>query len=256
MTLLNRRLDDSILSTIDYNKASEVYDIVRNGDPEMIAQIISGMSLTKNSVVLDVGCGTANNTLLFSLATQSHVVGLDLSRGMLGVACTKSPGIDFIQSPAERLPFHNESFDYTFMTEVLHHLKDVKSSLSEIYRILKPDGSFCVTTQSHEQIAQRATSMFFPSTIAIDQKRYPSIEAIKKILVTVGFTRAEAKTHLFKPQRLGEDYLLTIEKKGFSMLHKIDEEEYQSGLEKLRKQFSTGDYIDYSAGYTFVWGHK
>jgi ubiquinone/menaquinone biosynthesis C-methylase UbiE len=256
VTLLNKRLDDNTLSTIDYNKASKVYDIVRNGDPEMVAQIISGMSLTKNSVVLDVGCGTANNTLLFSLTTQSHVVGLDFSRGMLGVACTKSSEIDLIQSPAECLPFHNNSFDYVFMTEVLHHLKDVKSSLSEIHRILNPSGSFCVTTQSHEQIAQRATSMFFPSTIAIDQNRYPSIESIKKMLIEVGFAEAEAKTHLFKPQRLGDDYLLTIEKKGFSMLHKIDEEEYQSGLEILQKQFSNGDYIDYSAGYTFVWGHK
>jgi ubiquinone/menaquinone biosynthesis C-methylase UbiE len=249
-------MDDSILTTIDYDKASKVYDIVRTGDPEMIAQIVSGMSLTKNSLVLDVGCGTANNTLLFSLVTQSRVVGLDLSRGMLGVACTKSPGIDFIQSPAESLPFDDESFDYSFMTEVLHHLKDVKSGLSEICRILKPSGRFCVTTQSHEQITQRATSMFFPSTIEIDQKRYSSIESIKKMLVAVGFTKAEAKTHLFKPQRLGEDYLLTVEKKGFSMLHKIDEDEFQSGLEKLRNQFADGRYIDYSAGYTFVWGYK
>ncbi len=248
--------DDDHQSSIDYDAVSGVYDFVRTGDPEMVYQIISGMSLSKKSIVLDVGCGTANNTLLFSLATSSRVVGLDLSRGMLGVACAKASNIEFVHSPAEDLPFHDNSFDYVFMTEVIHHLTNAKMTLSEIYRVLRPNGKFCTTTQSHEQIAQRATSTFFPSTIVIDRARYPTIRAIEMMLLEIGFDDTESKTYLFKPQRLGEEYLLTIEKKGFSMLHKISEDEYHAGLKKLRERFSRDEYIDYSAGYTFVWGVK
>ncbi len=254
---LNRyQRDAKNVSSIDYDAVSNIYDLVRSGDPEMIYQIISGMSLNRDSMVLDVGCGTANNTLLFSLATRSRVVGLDLSSGMLSVARAKTSDIEFVNSPAEILPFHDSSFDYVFMTEVIHHLSNVQMTLSEICRILRPNGKFCVTTQSHHQITQRATSIFFPSTIEIDQARYPTIESIETMLLDAGFADVESKTHLFNPQRLGADYLLTIEKKGFSMLHKIDEEEYQAGLRKLRDRFSRDAYLDYSAGYTFVWGIK
>ncbi len=257
MIFLDRRArDENQTSSIDYDVVSDIYDLVRTGDPEMVSQIVSGMSLGIETIVLDVGCGTANNTLLFSLATSSRVVGLDLSRGMLGVACTKAPAVEFVHSPAENLPFFDNSFDYIFMTEVIHHLSNIRLTLSEICRILRPNGKFCTTTQSHEQIAQRATSTFFPSTISIDQARYPSIGTIETVMLDVGFADVESKTHLFKPQRLGEEYLLTIEKKGFSMLHKISEAEYQTGLQKLRERFSRDEYIDYSAGYTFVWGIK
>ena len=172
----NRPEDEN--RSIDYDAVSSIYDQVRVGDAEMVSQLISGMKLTKGTLVLDVGCGTANNTLLFSFATGSKMVGLDLSRGMLNVSGAKTSRIEFVQSPAENLPFNNEMFEYIFMTEVIHHLEDVESTLSEIYRILKQGGRFCVTTQSHDQIAQRATSQPFPSTIAIDQSRSTVQESV------------------------------------------------------------------------------
>jgi ubiquinone/menaquinone biosynthesis C-methylase UbiE len=91
--------------TIDYDHVSKVYDTVRVGDPEMVQQILSGVHLSEESMVLDVGCGTANNTLLFVSACDAHVVGLDLSLGMLEKAGKKSPSIPLIQAPADALPF-------------------------------------------------------------------------------------------------------------------------------------------------------
>ena len=48
----------------------------------------------------------------------------------------------------------------------------------------------------------------------------------------------------------------TVENRGFSMLHKISNEEYEKGLSELREAYQRGDELLYSAGYNFVWAFK
>jgi len=242
--------------SIDYDHVSAIYDSVRTGDPEMVHQLLTGIDSGKALQVLDVGCGTANNTFLFAKVSNMSVTGLDLSFGMTYEASKKGPDISFVQAPADRIPFCDSSFDFVFMTEVIHHLSEVSSTISEIYRILTDKGSMCIVTQSHPQIASRMTSRFFPATIAIDQARYPSISLLEQYMMTAGFSRIEPRSYTFAPVRLGADYLHTVEKRGYSMLHKITDEEYDRGIRELRIAMANGQTLDYSAGYTFVWGFK
>ncbi|MHA1480075.1 MAG: class I SAM-dependent methyltransferase [Candidatus Thorarchaeota archaeon] len=244
------------MKNIDYDAVSKVYDKVRTGDSEMVGQITRGISLSPNSLVLDVGCGTANNTLLFSEATGLPIVGIDFSLGMLSKAIEKVPAIGFLQAPAEELPFHDDCFEFAYMTEVLHLLSDFKKVIFEIYRVLQKRGQLCIVTQSHDQIANRMTSRFFPATRSIDQSRYPSIPSLETSLTNAGFTTIESRIYRFAPVRLGQGFLETIERRGFSMLHKIGEEAYNSGLERIKAALSDGEQLDYSAGYTFVWATK
>ena len=69
--------------SIDYDSVSKTYDEVRAGDPEMIHQLLQGAPLKSSALVLDIGCGTANNTMLFSKTSGTMVIGLDFSFGML-----------------------------------------------------------------------------------------------------------------------------------------------------------------------------
>ncbi len=242
--------------TIDYDHISRIYDKVRTGDPEMVHQLIDGVHLKPTSIVLDVGCGTANNTLLFAKSTNTTVAGLDLSFGMLTQARTKAMALTFTHAPADILPFSDSVFDFVFMTEVVHHLPDVPKTIIEVFRVLRTPGAFCIVTQSHPQIAMRMTSRFFPSTISIDQARYPSIPQLEGHLLATGFRKIEAREYVFNPIRLGPDYLDTIERRGYSMLHKISDEAYHQGLEDLRKTMHSEESLDYAAGYTFVWAYK
>lgn len=242
--------------TINYDQVSKVYDKVRVGDLEMIQQILVGVSLSGDSVVLDVGCGTGNNTLLLAAASCSRVIGLDLSFGMLREASAKSHSLPLLQSPADALPFSDESFEFVFMTEVVHHLPDVNKTISEIFRVLRTSGSFCIVTQSHNQIEGRMTSRFFPATIEVDQARYPDIDVLEKSMHLAGFHKVESREYMFRPVRLGTDYLTTVSKRGYSMLHKISDDDYNRGLNALRKTYKEGEELMYSAGYTFVWGFK
>ncbi len=242
--------------TIDYDKVSKVYDKVREGNPEMVHQILDGVSLSDSSLVLDVGCGTGNNTLLLASIVQANVIGLDVSQGMLQKAYEKQSQILFVQAPADCIPFATESVDFVFMTEVLHHLPDIPTTIHEICRILKRSGSFCIVTQSHKQIDRRMTSRFFPASAAVDKERYPDIDVIEGLLFKAGFSGVNLKEYTYSPVRLGVEYLETVTNRGFSMLHKISNDDYEKGLEDLKVAFQQNEVLMYSADYSFVWATK
>lgn len=243
-------------NSIDYDKVSRIYDNVRAGDPEMVYQILQGVKLNPESFVLDVGCGTGNNTILFAEATLARVIGLDISQGMLEKASEKTRKLPLVQAPADKLPFLGNAFHFIFMTEVIHHLPDPKIAIQDIFRVLRSKGSFCIVTQSHKQIDGRMTSRFFPASASVDKERYPDIDVIEEFLLRAGFNKVSLKEYQFRPTQLGEDYLETVKNRGYSMLHKITKEEYEKGLQALEKAFASGEKLTYSAGYTFVWATK
>lgn len=242
--------------TIDYDKVSKVYDKVREGNLEMVHQILDGVSLSGTSLVLDIGCGTGNNTLLLASTAQACIIGIDISHGMLQKAYEKQSQIPFVQAPADCIPFATESVDFVFMTEVLHHLPDIPTAIHENYRILKSSGSFCIVTQSHKQIDRRLTSRFFPATAEVDKGRYPDIAVIEELLFKAGFSVVNLKEYTYSPVRLGDEYLETVIKRGFSMLHKISNDDYDKGLQDLKAAFQQDEVLMYSADYSFVWATK
>jgi SAM-dependent methyltransferase len=222
----------------------------------MIDRLLEDVSLHPGSVVLDIGCGTCSNTLLFMKTSNTRVVGIDLSRGMLDRACQKSTDLNLIQSSADRIPFKTCSFDFAYMTEVIHHVPDFRAAIASAGRALRNHGQLCVVTQSHQQIDKRITSRFFPSTVGIDKSRYPSIQEIEGTMLDNHFVKVGNDTHEFATEDLGTEYLETIEQRAYSMLHMISEKEFQEGLARLREVMHSDEPLIYTPRYTFVWGIK
>ncbi|MCK5301852.1 MAG: hypothetical protein KAJ96_01820 [Candidatus Thorarchaeota archaeon] len=75
-------------------------------------------------------------------------------------------------------------------------------------------------------------------------------------LLAAGFTNVRSKPFTFARVPLGDEYLETVEKKGYSMLHKISEVDYQEGLKELRATYAPGESLEYAPGYAFIWGSK
>jgi SAM-dependent methyltransferase len=87
--------------------------------------------------ILDVGCGTGANLQMLSQFGAAE--GVDVSaealefcraRGLAGVK----------QGAAESLPFEDSSFDLVTGLDVVEHLDDDIVGLSEMRRVLRPDG--------------------------------------------------------------------------------------------------------------------
>lgn len=98
--------------------------------------------------VLDAGCGTGQwlRQLAASGVTPARLVGVDQSARMLDHA--RGLGAELVRADVRALPFADASFDVVCVAYVLHLLddSDVPIVLSEIHRILAPDGRLVTIT--------------------------------------------------------------------------------------------------------------
>ncbi|MFH0922842.1 MAG: class I SAM-dependent methyltransferase, partial [Candidatus Micrarchaeota archaeon] len=107
----------------------------------------------KTDVVLDAGCGNANNAIAIALLVKK-ICAIDVSRQMLKFARknVKAAGlnkkISIKRASALSLPFRDSFFDVAAYFAVVHHFQraaDRKKVFSEMSRVLKRGGFALVT---------------------------------------------------------------------------------------------------------------
>jgi 2-polyprenyl-3-methyl-5-hydroxy-6-metoxy-1,4-benzoquinol methylase len=88
--------------------------------------------------LLDVGCGSG--TLMGILKHRGfRVLGVDFSREAASVAEIEN-GVQVLVGPLEQASFKETTFDVVTLFHVMEHVANPRDLLSEIRRILKPDG--------------------------------------------------------------------------------------------------------------------
>ena len=101
--------------------------------------------------VLEVGFGLGTDFVRFARA-GSKLTGIDLTDVSVDLVrqrlALESLDADVRVADAEALPFPDESFDLVYSWGVLHHTPDTRQALSEIRRVLKPDGEVRVMLYS------------------------------------------------------------------------------------------------------------
>lgn len=112
-------------------------------------EVIKGLDLQKRERVLDVGCGNGYYlSLLNRLGLDLDLVGIDIDKPALVDAAIfiGDKKVKLVLSDASKIPFPNNSFDKVVMSEVIEHVNDEDKVLKEVYRVLKKNGRFCLTT--------------------------------------------------------------------------------------------------------------
>jgi len=99
-------------------------------------------SLPPSQVVLDIGCG-AGQTMIAAYPDRV-CFGLDVDLEALKMGLTLTDRVRFTQGTAERLPFRSESFDLVVARVSLPYT-NLRKSLPEIYRVLRPGGRIWAT---------------------------------------------------------------------------------------------------------------
>jgi ubiquinone/menaquinone biosynthesis C-methylase UbiE len=98
--------------------------------------------IIKNGMILDVGGGTGLMAqFLPKFVDKRNYYNLDVSIEML-----KYSQYQNIVAAAEYLPFSSETFDYVVSSEALEHVNNKLETLTECYRVLKPEGLFLLST--------------------------------------------------------------------------------------------------------------
>ena len=91
--------------------------------------------------VLEIGCGTG--IFLKHLQDTGRMLhGLDYTSGMLRVAQHKlgHTSVRLVRGDAQTLPYASDSFSVVYSFKVLAHLPHIDWALTEIQRVLRPDG--------------------------------------------------------------------------------------------------------------------
>jgi ubiquinone/menaquinone biosynthesis C-methylase UbiE len=95
--------------------------------------------------VLEIGFGTGINIKYYP-ENVKKIIGVDVNGGMLKQFDKKSGNgkieIELLHRSGETLPFHDNSISAAISTYTLCSIKNVTSSLSEIFRVLKPCGKY------------------------------------------------------------------------------------------------------------------
>ena len=110
-------------------------------------------------VVLDYGCGPGNDIVGFAVySTPRRLIAADVSKTALAKARQrlalhgKTAEFLEIDELTNRLPLPDASVDYIHTSGVLHHCADLSAALSELHRVLKPDGELAVMVYNYDSV--------------------------------------------------------------------------------------------------------
>jgi 2-polyprenyl-6-hydroxyphenyl methylase/3-demethylubiquinone-9 3-methyltransferase len=109
---------------------------------------------------LDLGCGEGHFAALLS-RQGAEVVGVEVAPEAVRRAQTAHPGLDVrLVAPAMPLPFEDSRFDLVWAGEVIEHVADTASWLSEVRRVLRSGGMLALSTPDHGPLSIMAMALW------------------------------------------------------------------------------------------------
>ncbi|MBD3330491.1 methyltransferase domain-containing protein [Candidatus Peregrinibacteria bacterium] len=117
----------------NYDKKSGLLDTFDDGE------FLQMLGNVRGKKILNIGCGTGRDTAKL-LNKDAEIICMDVSEGMLEVHKKKFPSIKTVRGSSDALPFEDDSFDIVFMSFLIVHLKNLRESFNEAYRVLKTEG--------------------------------------------------------------------------------------------------------------------
>lgn len=177
----------------------------------------------KPQVIIDIATGTADFAIEAASLKPKQIIGVDISEGMLQIGRKKiqqkglDPLITLQKGDAEHLPFEDNYADAITIGFGVRNFEHLQKGLSEIYRILKPQGLVVILEPAIPQrfpIKQlfhfyfknilpligrmiskdNAAYNYLPNSV----KAFPHGKEFLSICQSVGFTKLE-----YKPLTLG-----------------------------------------------------
>lgn len=100
-----------------------------------------------DGLVVDVACGVGYGSDHLRLAAMT-VVGVDIADEAIAIARDRyrNGNVFFVQGNAEQLPFPDDCVDAVTCFEGIEHFRDPDAHLDEVVRVLKPEGTYFVST--------------------------------------------------------------------------------------------------------------
>lgn len=186
-------------------------------------KVVAMVAKTNPETVLDIATGTGDLAISLAKTNAKSIVGLDISDGMLEVGRQKIKTknldgiIKMVIGDSENLPFETNSFDAITVAFGVRNFENLEKGLSEILRVLKPNGIFVILETSvptnpvcklgynlyTKYMLPTIGKLFSKDKVAYrylseSASKFPYGEALNNILRKIGFIHVEDL-----PQTLG-----------------------------------------------------
>lgn len=136
-------------------------------------------SFEKGKTILDVGCGDGRDGNFFETKYGLQWCGIDIYSD----ANMKGAGLKFKIGSIFRIPFKNNTFDYVFTHDVLHHIDEPYhrkqkhlAGLKELKRVCKKGGTIIIVE------ANRYNPLFYPHMVKMFGHNHFSQSYFKKLI--------------------------------------------------------------------------
>jgi SAM-dependent methyltransferase len=131
-------------------------DVLRGFYNNETGEVFTGVSITADDIVVDVGCGSGG-PLQFLSTRGARVTAIDVSEEAISVArdAVASQGgiVDFVLAPTQEIPLPDNYATRVVCMEVLEHVDDPEYSLSEMFRVGQSGALYLLTVP--DAIAER-----------------------------------------------------------------------------------------------------
>jgi len=146
-----------------FNTASDLWITIRrttdykNGDPSLLKMNRAHLFIEKPAMkvkikdltgkkVLTLGCGSGEECDLLQKKGATNIVGIDIADKLIKEAKKSYPQHQFHTMNVKKMDFADNSFDFVYSSLMMHYLKDWKSALNEINRVMKKGSTFLFST--------------------------------------------------------------------------------------------------------------
>ncbi len=132
----------------EYHKGSIIYG-------EHLVRYRAARSLVKGKVALDIASGSGYGTQLLSRAAKK-MIGVDISAESIAYAKAHfgADNVEYKVGDGVSIPLEDASVDVVVSFETIEHVEDYKKFLSEVKRVLKPDGTLVLSTPNELEFAE------------------------------------------------------------------------------------------------------
>jgi demethylmenaquinone methyltransferase / 2-methoxy-6-polyprenyl-1,4-benzoquinol methylase len=138
-----------------FNKIAWRYDLLNhllslNIDKIWRRKLVKMLSLKHPDSILDVATGTGDLAIAASIIKPKEIIGIDIADEMLEFGRKKitAKGLDKMitlqTADSENIPYPSERFDATMVAFGVRNYENLDLGLSEMYRILKKNGTIYV----------------------------------------------------------------------------------------------------------------
>lgn len=119
---------------------------------EHLARYKFAFKYCRDKKILDIACGTGYGSFLLADNCNAEVHGADISQKSISIARNSNahPNIVYKVTDACDLPYTDNLFDIVISFETIEHIENQHKFLSELSRVLKPNGTLVISTPNRK----------------------------------------------------------------------------------------------------------